>query len=219
MSMSDRDGATAIRRGATRLVDQVASLLPTVRARLSALVVMALVPALVILGYDEWLARERALRRLTGQASTQVVRLMQRELDDRITRGAHRLGRCWRPIRTSSFARLPRPASWSKRCATISLYNNLLIADGTTGDVRASAVPLDRTATRVSCSRSTGPPHPRLRHRRVPSRTGNARAGPQPRPTRHQRARQRDVRRAGKPRPRMGRRVHRTLRICPRARS
>jgi hypothetical protein len=77
-------------RRATRVVERVASALPTVRARLSALVVIALVPALVILAYDEWLARERGFAAL-NDLSLRVVRLMERELDDRITRGAHRL--------------------------------------------------------------------------------------------------------------------------------
>src|SRR6478736_6756504 len=86
----DADGLSAIRRRWKRVAEQVASIVPTVRGRLSALVLMALVPALVILGFDAWLVRQRALASLT-EVSTKVVRLMQRELDDRITRGAHRL--------------------------------------------------------------------------------------------------------------------------------
>jgi hypothetical protein len=91
MSFSDANGRSAMKHRVTRVIDRVASLLPTVRGRLSALVLMALVPALVILVYDEWLSRERGIAALS-EASTQVVRLMQRELEDRITRAAHRLG-------------------------------------------------------------------------------------------------------------------------------
>src|SRR5262245_49883239 len=91
MSLSSPDRPSSMRRRAARVVEQIASVLPTVRARLSALVLMALVPALVILGYDEWLSRERAFEALTD-VSLRVVRLMQRELDDRVSRGAHRLG-------------------------------------------------------------------------------------------------------------------------------
>jgi signal transduction histidine kinase/CheY-like chemotaxis protein/HPt (histidine-containing phosphotransfer) domain-containing protein len=145
MSMSDRDAASAIRGRAARLVDQVASLLPTVRARLSALVLMALVPALVILGYDEWLARERAIAAL-GQTSKQAVRLMQRELEERVARGAHRLGILAADPEVIFFS----PAAPRKLVDAMRddrLYNNLLISDGATGDVRASAVPLDHKAT------------------------------------------------------------------------
>ena len=47
--MGDDHRLNAIRRGVTRAVERVASAVPTVRGRLSALVVIALVPALVIL--------------------------------------------------------------------------------------------------------------------------------------------------------------------------
>ncbi len=129
----------------TRLIDRVASILPTVRGRLSALVVVALVPALVILAYDEWLARERGFAALSD-VSTRVVRLMHRELDDRITRAAHRLG---------VLAADPEVVSLSQAATRElvdavrddRLYNNVLLSDGATGEVLASAVPLDRKAS------------------------------------------------------------------------
>jgi hypothetical protein len=65
MSLSEADGLSGVRRRAVRALDRVASLLPTVRGRLVALVLMALVPALVILVYDEWLARQRGFAALT----------------------------------------------------------------------------------------------------------------------------------------------------------
>ena len=60
MSPSDADGLSGVRRRASHILDRVASVLPTVRARLFALVLVALVPALVILVYDEWLAENGA---------------------------------------------------------------------------------------------------------------------------------------------------------------
>src|SRR5262245_16546772 len=74
----------------TNVVDRLASVLPTVRARLSVLVVLALVPALVILAYDEWLARQRGFAAL-ADLSMRVVALLERELNERIARGAARL--------------------------------------------------------------------------------------------------------------------------------
>ena len=124
------------------MVDRVASLLPTVRARLYALVLIALVPALVILGYDEWLARERGLAALTD-SSLRIVRLLQREIDDRITRGVHRLQVLAADPDVISLA----PAATRKLVDAVRddrLYNNLLMADGRTGVVRSSAVPMDR---------------------------------------------------------------------------
>ena len=91
MSVPAADGPDTASRRATRVIDRIASVLPTVRGRLFALVLVALVPALVILAYDAWLARQSAFASLTD-LSTRVVRLMQRELDDRITRAAQRLG-------------------------------------------------------------------------------------------------------------------------------
>ena len=127
------------------LLDRVASLLPTVRGRLSALVVVALLPALVILAYDEWLTRERTLAAL-ADVSTRVVRLLQREMEDRIARGAHRLDR----LAHDPDVRALAPAATRTLVDAVRedrLYNNLLIADGTTGEIRASAVPLDRKAS------------------------------------------------------------------------
>src|SRR5918993_2294236 len=89
MTIKDADGLSGIRRGASLILDRFAAVLPTVRARLFALVLVALVPALVILVYDGWLARERGFAALTD-LSTRIVRLLQREMDDRVTRGAHR---------------------------------------------------------------------------------------------------------------------------------
>ena len=130
---------------ATRIVERVASLLPTVRNRLSALVLMALVPALVILAYDEWSARQRGFAALADM-STRVLLLMQREMDDRITRAAHRLGVLASDPDVISLT----PLATRKLVEALRddrLYNNLLIVDGPTGDVRASAVPLEQKAT------------------------------------------------------------------------
>ncbi len=131
-------------RQTMRILDRISSVVPTVRGRLSALVVMALVPALVILGYDEWLSRRRALAALTD-LSTRVVRLMQRELDDRVTRAAHRLEVLVGDPDIISIT----PAATRRLVDALRddrLYNNVLIADAATGDVRVSAVPLDRPA-------------------------------------------------------------------------
>jgi two-component system, sensor histidine kinase and response regulator len=141
---SEGDGLSAIRRGGRRLAEGMASALPTVRGRLTALVVMALMPAFVIMAYDEWLARERGLAALTD-LSTRVVRLMQRELDDRVTRGAHRLS----VLVADPDVATVSPAATRRLVDALRddrLYNNILIADGTTGDVLASAVPLGRKA-------------------------------------------------------------------------
>jgi two-component system, sensor histidine kinase and response regulator len=126
------------------LLDRVASLLPTVRGRLSALVVIALLPALVILGYDEWLTRQRTFAALTD-VTTRVVRLLQREMEDRITRGAHRLDLLAHDPQVVGVA----PAVTRTLVDAVRedrLYNNLLIVDATTGEVRVSAVPLDGKA-------------------------------------------------------------------------
>src|SRR5262245_21560771 len=91
MTVTDTNALSSIRARTSRAIDRIDSVVPTVRGRLSALVLIALVPALVILGYDEYRSRERAFDALTN-ISTRVVRLVQRELADRITRGSHRLG-------------------------------------------------------------------------------------------------------------------------------
>jgi two-component system, sensor histidine kinase and response regulator len=145
MSITDADGLIGIGRRAGRAFDRLAAVVPTVRGRLFALVFMALVPALVILVYDEWLARARSFAALTD-LSTRVVRLLEREIDDRITRGAHRLGL----LSTDPEIVAQSPAATRKLVDALRedrLYNNLLIADGASGDVRASAVPLDGTAS------------------------------------------------------------------------
>src|ERR671912_2915769 len=90
MTIKDADGLSGVRRAASLVLDRFAAVLPTVRARLFALVLVALVPALVILVYDAWLARERGFASLTD-LSTRIVGLLQREMESRVARGAHRL--------------------------------------------------------------------------------------------------------------------------------
>ena len=144
MSVSDGDRPARIRRWGTRVVDRMAALVPTVRARLSALVVVALIPALVILAYDEWLARVRAFAAL-ADVSSRVVRLMERELDERVIRAEHRLEVLAAEPEVATLAPTA-PRRLVEVLKNDRIYNNLLIADGSSGDVRASAVPLDRTA-------------------------------------------------------------------------
>src|SRR5688572_30402303 len=144
MSLSAVDGQSGLWRRSAYLLDRVASVLPTVRARLFALVLVALIPALVILVYDEWLARERGFAALSD-LSTRIVRLLQREMDDRISRGAARL----EVLAADPDVIAHSPVATRRLVDALRedrLYNNLLIADGTTGEVRASAVPLDRQA-------------------------------------------------------------------------
>jgi signal transduction histidine kinase/CheY-like chemotaxis protein/HPt (histidine-containing phosphotransfer) domain-containing protein len=103
---------------------------------------MALIPALAILVYDEWLARDRAFTTLSD-LSLRVVRLMQREMDDRITRAAHRVG----ILSADPDVIALTPLATRKLVEALRddrLYNNLLIVDGTSGKVRTSAVPLDQ---------------------------------------------------------------------------
>src|SRR6185295_16947989 len=145
MSVPAANGPDTAAKRATRVIDRIASVLPTVRGRLFALVVVALVPALVILAYDAWLARQRGFASL-ADLSTRVVRLMQRELDDRIARGAQRLGLLAADPEVVALT----PAATRQLVDALRadrLYNNLLIADAATGEVRASAVPLDRRAS------------------------------------------------------------------------
>jgi len=135
----------SIWRRAPRVVEHAASVLPTVRGRLSALVLMALIPALVILGYDAWVARTRGLTALTD-LSTRVVRLMQRELDDRITRAEGRLGQLAADPDVIALS----PTATRRLVDALRadrLYNNVLVVDGATGAVRLSAVPLDHQAS------------------------------------------------------------------------
>ena len=144
MTIKDADGLSGIRRGASLILDRFAAVLPTVRARLFALVLVALVPALVILVYDGWLARERGFAALTD-LSTRIVRLLQREMDDRVTRGAHRLS----VLAADPDVVALSPTAGRKLVDALvedRLYNNLSIADGATGVVRLSAVPLNHEA-------------------------------------------------------------------------
>jgi signal transduction histidine kinase/CheY-like chemotaxis protein/HPt (histidine-containing phosphotransfer) domain-containing protein len=125
--------------------EQIGSILPTVRGRLTALVVVALLPALVILVYDEWLARERGFNALT-ESSLRVVRLMERELDERITRAAHRVD----VLTTDPDVVSLSPRATRKLVDAVRddrLYNNIMLADGDSGEVQASAVPLERKAS------------------------------------------------------------------------
>jgi hypothetical protein len=140
MSLDDAREPGRVRRWTGELLHKVGSLLPTVRGRLFALVLMALVPAFVILTYNEWVARERGIAALTD-LSTRVVRLIHREMDDRITRSMHRLS----VLTTDPDVIALSPLATRKLVDAVRddhLYNNVLIADGATGDVRASAVPL-----------------------------------------------------------------------------
>jgi two-component system, sensor histidine kinase and response regulator len=126
----------------TRWVERVASILPSVRGRLSALVVVALVPAFVILGYDEWLMRQRGFASV-ADVSVRIVRLMERELNDRINRAAGRLATLTADPDVIAIA----PAAGRRLVDAVrddQIYNNVLIAEANAGDVRLSAVPLDR---------------------------------------------------------------------------
>lgn len=151
---------------------KTASVIPTVRGRLSALVVVALVPALVIVAYDAWRARERAFAELAN-VSTRIVRLMQRELADRITRAAHRLNVL--AADPDVVARSPLAArKLVDALRDDHLYNNLLIADGISGDVQASAVPLaKRVSAREAACISTRTAGARLCNGRVSTRAGD----------------------------------------------
>ena len=134
-------------RQTMRVLDRISSVVPTVRGRLSALVLDGARAG----------ARDPRLRRMavpqagprcTDRCVDAVVRLMQRELDDRITRAAHRLEVLAADPDVISLS----PAATRKLVDALRddrLYNNVLIADGATGDVRASAVPLDRPGERA----------------------------------------------------------------------
>ena len=85
-----------------------------------------------------------------------IVRLLQREMDDRITRAANRVTLLAGDPDVIALA----PAATRKLVDALRedrLYNNLLIAEGETGDVRASAVPLDARPARADCSPSSVP--------------------------------------------------------------
>jgi signal transduction histidine kinase/CheY-like chemotaxis protein/HPt (histidine-containing phosphotransfer) domain-containing protein len=141
----DVDSLTSLRRRVGRVFDRIGGFLPTVRGRLSALVLAALVPAIAGLGYDEWLARRQSFSAL-ADLSTRVLSLLQREMDDRIARAANRLGGLANdadvidasPLLTR---RLVDALRYDR------LYNNVLVADAVSGKVHASAVRFDREVT------------------------------------------------------------------------
>jgi two-component system, sensor histidine kinase and response regulator len=125
----------------TRWVGRVSSSLTTVRGRLSALVVMALVPALVILGYDEWRLRQRGFAAV-ADVSVRIVRLMERELNDRISRAAGRLAALTMDPDVIAMS----PVAGRQLVDAVrneQIYNNIVLAEPT-GEVRLSAVPLDQ---------------------------------------------------------------------------
>ena len=118
MSLSDADGRSAMRHRLTRLIDRVASLLPTVRGRLSALVARGARAG----------ARDPGVRRMAGARAG--LRRAQRCVDASRPPDASGTGRphharrspAWRAGGRSGshLARPRRPhASWSTRCATI----------------------------------------------------------------------------------------------------
>ena len=138
------DGRRArVNRLLTRWTSRVAQVLPTVRGRLWALVGFAVLPSLVILSYDEWLARQRGLEAFNDVAS-RVVRLAELDLDGRISRAQRQL---------TTLAVDPEVVSAGPLVARRlvdafrddRLYNNLMLMDGTSGDLRVSAVPSDKT--------------------------------------------------------------------------
>ena len=81
----------------------MAELLPTVRSRLFALVALTLVPAVVILAYDEWLARQRGLEAFNDVAMRVVCLMVWR-------RSSPREPCCW--SWASSAPRAWRAPSW-----------------------------------------------------------------------------------------------------------
>ena len=200
-----------MRQRVTRVIDRVASLLPTVRGRLSALVLVALVPALVILVYDEWLARERGFAALSD-VSTRVVRLMHRELDDRITRAAHRLGVLAADPEVVSLSQAATRKLVDAAARRSSLQQR---PDRGRRDRRSAGkrCPARSQGQRARISRvRAGAPHPRLCDRGLPPRTGNRPTRSQSRRTCFERRGQAHVRRVDESRPRLGVRIHRTFR-------
>jgi len=126
-----------------RWTNRLAQVLPTVRGRLWALVGVAVLPSLVILSYDEWLARQRGLDAFNDVAS-RVVRLAKLDLDGRVSRAERQL---------TTLAADPEVVSGGPLAARrlvdafrdARLYNNLMLMEGTSGDLRVSAVPTDKT--------------------------------------------------------------------------
>ncbi len=131
----------ALARGTARLSE----LLPTVRGRLFALVVVALLPSLVILSYDEWLARQRGLAAFDDLAN-RVVRLLQLDLGSRISRAERQLTTiAGDPEVVAGGPLVGRRLVDGFREARI--YNNVLLLDGASGELRVSAVPYDEPHT------------------------------------------------------------------------
>ena len=126
-----------------RIIDRISSVVPTMRGRLSALVVVALVPAL----------DHPRLRRVAAAAAG--VCRARRSLDPR---GPADAARARRPDHADgspagaagSGSRRDRARPRRRRATLVDalradrLYNNVLIVDGSSGEVRASAVPLDK---------------------------------------------------------------------------
>ena len=142
MSERDRESVPGAARGSgERFTRRLSSWLPTVRARLVALVAVALVPSLVILAYDEWLAHRRGLEAFRDTAS-RVVSLLELDLGSRIARAERQL---------ATLASDPDVASGGPRAARrlvdsfreARLYNNLVLLDGPSGELRLSAVPYE----------------------------------------------------------------------------
>ena len=203
MSLSDADGLSRIRRRASQILDRAASVLPTVRARLFALVLVALVPALAILVYDEWLARDRgfaALADLSTRSRSPAAAGDGRPGHARrapACRARGRSGRCravscghaqaGRRAARRSPLQQPVDRRWrDRRCA---------------GERGAAGSPGQRA--RPALVRAC-PAHARLRDRGLSSRTGHTQAGYQPRTTCRERARCPDGRRVREHRPRLG---------------
>jgi hypothetical protein len=110
----------------------------TIRARLFLLVGLALMPAIAILAYDEYLFRQQVFRTIQTDAY-RVVSLVGHEIETQVDEAGRRC---------SLMARLPAiqamDASSAGALATIlresPRYTNLAVAD-TTGRVVASALP------------------------------------------------------------------------------
>jgi len=139
----DDGGRARGNRLLARWTGRLAQVLPTVRGRLWALVGFAVLPSLVILSYDEWLARQRGLEAFNDVAS-RVVRLAALDLEGRISRAERQLTTlAVDPEVVSAGPLVARRLVDAFRDAR--LYNNLMLMDGTSGDLRVSAVPTDKT--------------------------------------------------------------------------
>ena len=169
-------------------------------------------------------ARDPGLRRVAGaergfaaltDLSTRVVRLLQREMDDRVTRGAHRLAVL--AADPDVVALSPRRrASWSTRCARIAsttTCSSPTARPAMCGRARCRSITRPACAT---CSRSSGP-GARSTSRPEPFFPNRPRANLVS--TSHNPSSNElgiaDVRRVREHRPRLGGRVHRTFRPSP----